>query len=378
MPAKTNTTINNNAYYRVTATIGHHSDGAPIRKQFYGTSKKDAEAKRDEYIQQLNKGLSVNFDKALFEHAFKAWMETVLKPAVALSSYSRYDADYRARIKGCSLSGMKLVDIKAIHVQAYYNGLLERYTVNTVRLVHKLLNSFFNYCIKADLIVKSPLGAVELPKNKTVSETNKAISDSDIQKLREVVKDDFGAFLFVFAVFTGLRQGEALALTHKDVDFNSNTITVNKSVQHLMVDGTYTAILSDTKTRSSVREVPILDAIREPLKAHIRREKEKHLRLGVPFSPNSILFSSSAGTYREPSNVRRALTRLCNRVGIERTTFHSLRHTFCTILAKQGVPLKTASVLMGHSDISLTAQIYTHVDNVELKKGIERLSVYFD
>ena len=71
------------------------------------------------------------------------------------------------------------------------------------------------------------------------------------------------------------------------------------------------------------------------------------------------------------------LGRLCKRIGVERTTLHSLRHTFCTILAKQGVPLITAAKLMGHTDIKITARIYTHVDNEEKKKGIKKLSVYF-
>jgi len=75
--------------------------------------------------------------------------------------------------------------------------------------------------------------------------------------------------------------------------------------------------------------------------------------------------------------VLKQFKRLCKRLDIEQATFHSLRHTFCTLLAKQGVPLKTASVLMGHSDIGVTAKVYTHVDDTEKKKGIEKLAAYF-
>jgi integrase len=155
-------------------------------------------------------------------------------------------------------------------------------------------------------------------------------------------------------------------------------IHVNKSMKHLMVNRQYQPVLSPTKTANSMRDIPILNAIQKLLRAHIRHEKGKHLRLGIPFSDESILFSSSSCTYREGANVRKGFLRLCRELGMEETTFHSLRHTFCTILAKQGVPLKTTSVLMGHSDISVTAQIYTHVDNQEMKKGIEKLSVYFE
>jgi integrase len=124
--------------------------------------------------------------------------------------------------------------------------------------------------------------------------------------------------------------------------------------------------------------VPILDEIKPLLRQHTAREKEKHLRLGVPFTGGSILFSSHGCGYRSRYDVRAMLGRLCKRLGVPKTTLHSLRHTFCTILAKQGVPLKTASELMGHSNISITARIYTHVDAAERKKGIDKLSVYFE
>lgn len=136
--------------------------------------------------------------------------------------------------------------------------------------------------------------------------------------------------------------------------------------------------MSTTKNNSSTRNVPILDNITKLLNIHIRKEREKHFRLGIPFSSESILFSSTSCAYLEASNVRKRLTRLYDRIGIEATTFHALRHTFCTLLAEMGVPLKNASVLMGHSDIAVTAKVYTHVDDNEKKKSIEKLSALFN
>jgi integrase len=377
MPRKTNFKVNGSEYFRVTATIGTKPDGTPLRKQFYGNSKKEAEAKRDEYITGIKQGLPVDFDKAIFRHVFETWFENVLKPSVSLTSYIRYEKDYRLRIRDSDLAGLRLVDIKPLHVQSHYNYLLSKCSVNAVRLVHKLLGNFFNYCVKSDLIIKSPLTAVELPQNRKQTETNTAVSDDDITKIVQAAKSDISDFIFAFALFTGLRQGEILALRHKDVDWENNVIHVNKTMKYLTVDGAYQPVLSETKTQSSIRDVPILSNIHGLLRQHIVAEKEKHFKVTIPFSSDSILFSSSNCTYRESSNVRRALSRMCRRIGIEDTTFHSLRHTFCTILAKQGVPLKTASTLMGHSNIAITAAIYTHVDNAELKKGVERLSVYF-
>ena len=377
MPRKTNTTINGSDYFRVTATIGHNSDGRPLRKQFYGDSKKDAEAKRDAYLLNIHKGLSLNFDKATFGGAFKAWFENVLKPSISLSSYNRYKIDYRLRIKESALSALKLTDVRAIHVQSYYNGLLESFSVNTVKQTHKLLKSFFIYCVKADLIIKNPLLAVELPHDDNADTVNTAISNNDVEKFLQAARNDINQFIYVFAVFSGLRLGEITALTHKDINFKDNQIHVNKSMKYLVADGEYKPVVNRPKTDCSVRDVPILDEIQALLKAHIRYEKEKHFKLSIPFSEDCILFSSTICGYREGPNVRKALGRLCKRLDMNDTTFHSLRHTFCTILARQGVSLKAASVLMGHSNISITAKIYTKIDQDELKKEIQKLSVYF-
>jgi len=377
MPRKTNIRINDSDYYRVTATVGINADGQPIRKQFYGESKKDAEAKRDEYLINIKKGLPTSFDKITFNSVFKTWLETVLKPSVSLASYNKYETDYRLRIQSGVLSKMKLVDIKSIHVQSFYNDLLNKFTVNTVRQTHSLIHNFFKYCLKSDLILKDPLLAVELPVLKSTSETNRALTDREIEKLLSAAKNEPKYFIFAFALFSGLRQGEILALTFRDIDFINNVIRVNKSVKYLTVNGEYKAVLSHTKTSHSVRDIPILEAIQTPLREHMRREIEKYRMLSITHTEHSLLFSSYAATYREGGNLRISLKRLCKRLKMPPVTFHSLRHSFCTILAKQGVPLKTASMLMGHASIAVTARVYTHVDNVELKKGIEKLSAYY-
>lgn len=165
----------------ILSTVGKDADGKPVRKQFYGTSKKEAEPKRDEYLANIKQGLAVNYDKAVFKVALKSWFENVLRPSVSISTYSKYMTDYKLRIADCDLSNMRLTDIRAINVQAYYNSLLETCSAKTVHAVHKLLSRFFIYCSKADIIIKNPLLAVDLPKIERLSETNKALSDSNIE-----------------------------------------------------------------------------------------------------------------------------------------------------------------------------------------------------
>jgi len=377
MPRKTNFTANGSSYYRVTATIGRAPDGSPIRKQFYGDSKRDAETKRDEYMAGLRQGLTVGYDRATFGAAFAHWLEHVQRPSIGPSTYVKYDCFHRLYIAGCCLAGMKLADIRASNVQGYYNALLEKTTASNVNQIHKILNTFFKYCIKADTLARNPLLAVELPKLPMKSDTNTALSDDDINKLVDACNVDMKHFPYVFACFTGLRAGELLALTYKDLSFKDSIVSVNKSVRYTTVDGEYKPIVSSAKTPASIRRVPLLDEIRPMLLEHIERIRQLYKVLSI--SGDFLLFPSTAGTYREQNNFLQAFKRLCDELGIqEGRTIHSLRHTFCTILARQGVSLLDASRLMGHSNINITAKIYSHVTDDDKKSAVQKLAAYFD
>lgn len=376
MPKKTNFSVNGSNYYRVTATVGKKPDGSPIRKQFYGDSKKAAEQKRDEFLAGLRQGLSVDYQKNTFCKAFEHWLNHVQRHSIGLSTYAKYETFYRLYISDCALAGMRLIDIKAANIQGYYNSLLEKTTAKNIHQLNKILKIFFKYCLKADILIKNPLLAVELPKTPNEPEKNTALSDSDIEKLVAACKEDIKYFPFVFACFTGLRAGELLALKYKDIDFKDGMISVNKSVKYLTVDGEYKPLLSEAKTVASIRRVPILEEIKPLLQAHILHIRGASRVLSI--KGDFLLFPSATGTYREQNNFLQAFKRLCDKLDIqEGCTIHSLRHTYCTILARQGVSLLDASRLMGHSNVSITARVYSHVTDNEKKNAVQKLAAYF-
>jgi integrase len=219
--------------------------------------------------------------------------------------------------------------------------------------------------------------AVELPKISMQSETNTALADADIEKLVHACREDMKYFPYAFIVFTGLRAGELLALKFSDIDLKAEMISVNKSVKYLNVDGEYKPLLSETKTPSSVRRIPILAEIKPLLLEHIRLVRQASRVLSI--RGDFLLFPSATGTYREQNNFLQAFKRLCDKLGIEEgRTIHSLRHTFCTILARQGVSLLDASRLMGHSNVNITAKIYSHVSDDDKKNAVQKLAAYFN
>ena len=378
MAKKTNTTINGKNYFKAYATLGKDENGKLIRKQFYGESKKEAEAKRDAYMFNIKSGLNASYEKLTFASAYKQWFETVHKPTLALSSIIRYERDNK-RIYATTFMHMRLLDIRALHIQQSYNDMLGAgHSVISVINMGKLLSAFFKYAVKTDMIIKNPMLAVVKPKVRKIEVEKPTLEKDDLHKIITYAQSHANMFIFVFLAFTGLRQGEAMALTYNDIDFTKGIVRVNKSVGYLYIDGTYSPVVSSTKTTCSTREVPLLENLRQAFDSYIMHEKSKHEKLGVPFDKNSIVFSTDACSYIEAKNLRIRFHRLLKRLDIDIINIHALRHTFCSWLAENGVNIKTASELMGHADVNTTMKIYTHVQQEEKKRSIETLANIFD
>ena len=316
-------------------------------------------------------------DNYTFGEMFKYWHRHVLAPSIALSTCERYQQEFELRINKSPIMNMKLTSIKPFHIQEMYSIYTEQgVSANSIRIVHHLLSGFFKYCLKIDILSKNPADVCTLPKNKVIKKHKKAfLSTKEIQQMVRYAKNNPSAFIFIFAIFTGLRQGEILALTHKDI--KNNTIHVNKTLSYLPINHKYRPIISPAKTQDSNRVVPILENLMPLITAHIKTEKYKHKKLGIKHSKDMPLFTTSTCNHDSPSNLRKKLLNIYKQLDIEPTTFHGLRHTFCSTLAKNGVPVKIASELMGHSSASTTLKIYTHVEQNELHKGIARLSCIF-
>lgn len=371
MSKNTNTTINNKDYYRVTATVGRNVDGTPIRKQFYATNKKDAEEKRDEYLKTVSKGLNLNYSKVKLNEYFHYWLFNVKKPSVKDSSFERYECIYRLKIKTSAIGNMELMHIKSPHIQELCNNTFNQ--TNSAQAVESLLillSSFFEYCLKEDYILKNPCKNVAKPQNQDVKSGKMMTFNRDeVSKITRYTTENIEYFIYYFALYTGLRQGEILALCHKDIDFDKKIVSVIKTVKKVSkiseTSRTYTRVTQKPKTMSSIRTVPLSDETILHLKRHINYEKEKHLKQGIAFSEDSTLFTTRICKPKTSVSTLKVFENMLRRLHIDYKKFHCLRHTFCSMLAENGVSLKTASILMGHSNISTTAQVYIHISEEE-------------
>ena len=371
---KTNTEVNGYKYYRTVLTIGKDAKGNPIKKQFYGSTKGEAEIKKKQYLKDLEAGLNPDLSNQSLNQAMHNWLWNIEKHSGnKSSSFERYESIFRNYVEGTDLGILPVSDIKKLSLQNYYNALNKKGKSNSqIKNLHKLLNKFFGYAETEGYIIKNPCKGLKIQKNDEedlIDDEDEVIETFTKEEIKKIVsilsKNNKIRYITMFALFTGIRQGELLALKKEDVQ--NDIVKINKTVKTVKVfddkDNTkshYEIKVTKPKTKTSNREVPIPDILKSELKRlEILIAKEK-LKLGEAYTENELLFPSETGTYIDAKNLRRSWERILNNAGVPKKKFHALRHTYATRLFENGTSILTVSRLLGHSSIK-TTEIYTHV-----------------
>ena len=174
----------------------------------------------------------------------------------------------------------------------------------------------------------------------------------------EAARDDRLEALYVIAVQTGMRQGELLALKWHDVDLENATVSVRRTI----TTSGGRILLGESKTKKSRRTIRLTDAAVRALRDHLARQMEEIERLGDLYTDDGLVFTSGVGTIINPTNLRkRSFASLLKRANLPKIRFHDLRHTCATLLLVRNVHPKYVQELLGHANIAITLDTYSHV-----------------
>lgn len=232
-----------------------------------------------------------------------------------------------------------------------------------------VMQEMFKRARQSRLIVYDPAELLDLPNVK--QGVRRSITEEERVAILEVAEYHPAGLWVLTLLYTGMRPGETAALTWADVDFKNKEIHVHAAKE------SGSAAIKGPKTAAGVRDIPIHSALLS------RLLKAK----GTPFSP---VFQKKDGSQMDDDTLYRRWKAFVRELDIHMgakvyrnkivksvvapdLTPYCLRHTFCTDLQRAGVALNVAKELMGHSDVSVTANIYTHKDNDVLHAGIALL-----
>lgn len=178
---------------------------------------------------------------------------------------------------------------------------------------------------------------------------------------------------FRLLAFSGMRKGEALALTWKDIDFTDNKIHINKAISHGKDSQLY---LKSTKT-GIAHTTPMGSRTMDIMKNWQKKQKEDYFKLGFNTkSPNQLVFNNEYNEFLQPTKTRKWIIQVQKKYNLKAIATHGLRHTHCSLLFEAGAKIKEVQVRLGHIDIQIPMNIYAHVTAKAKEDAIQKFEAY--
>ncbi len=299
----------------------------------------------------------------LFADYMEKWLD-IIKSSVAVPTFASYSTTVKKivapyfREKEVTLKNLTAKDI-----QEFYLRELERVSASSVIHYHANIHKALKYAVKIDLIDVNPADKVERPKKDRY--VGSFYDADEVNALFEAAKGTKLEFPILFGAFYGLRRSEAIGLKWDAIDFDQNTITIRHTVTSCDLDGKRVLVAADTtKTKSSMRTLPLVPFMRERLLALREEQKENRRLCGRSYIKDYVDYVcvNEIGDLIKPHYVTESFPKLLKANGLRPVRYHDLRHSCASLLLANGVPMKQIQEWLGHSDFSTTANIYAHLD----------------
>lgn len=339
-------------------------------------SKKGAEAKMAERISAIERSDYSRAERSTLSDAADRWLRA-RRPNVGAKTYARYEGIVRDYIKP-TIGDVQLRKLTPLHVEdaiAKWRAVVPKKrlsgTLGQRSLHHNFctLNTMLKQAVRWNMLPRNPCDAVISPSKGRADVV--ALDESQAVLLLESIRDTSLAPIVHFALHTGSRRGEILALRWSDIDFERHVARIRRSLEQLE-NGRCN--FKETKTKRSRRLIPLTAETIEMLKAH--RAEQNAIRLQVPGYNSAGLAFPEPGTGQPwgPDRFSRVFSRRIAKLGI-RVSFHGLRHSFATIALRVGVPMKVVSDMLGHTTMTITADLYTHVLDDTRRQGADSVAL---
>ena len=318
--------------------------------QFYGMTEEEALQKRDEFKKAEAEGRFRQGDPTVQDYVSK-WLP-LHKADVSSKCYNDYAKQFEALCEVIGTKKLHAVTVDdAAAVWKHYQG----YSASTVKRSRMLFIALFDSAVENDLCRKNPFRGKYAQPPKAPAGSHRALTDEEISLILNTPHRMQLAALVM--LYSGLRRGEVIALSMKDVNLSSGTITVNKAVRF---DGNR-PVVTKPKTAAGNRTVPVLSVLRPFLQDHI-----------------GLLLSTEKGGIMTDTAFKRCwdsyLLHLSKTAGHPVTIRpHDLRHTYCTLLADSGVSIKQAMIWMGHADEKMILHVYDHITDKRTQTSIDQI-----
>lgn len=358
---------NKSGYYRATFTVVD-SGGKKKRVEIYDKSKKNLERRLIEKKLEYEKGLLVVNGRSTVEKWANEWLKTYKKGKVSAGTYE----DYEQKVNNViipKIGALPISEVKQYNLQQILNE--QTCSKSNAKKIKNTIEQIFKTAAINGIIVGNPAVGLILPK--LTDGKRRSITEWERKAILKTAEYHRAGLWVKIMLYCGLRPSEAIALDWSDIDVKAKTININKALE------LKTGIIKEPKTNAGYRIVPIpdvlvneLSAVKKTGRVFIQPTKNKphtatSMRCMWENFIRCMIIDFGAKLYRN---------KIIEPVIAEDLTPYCLRHTYCTDLQDAGVPINVAKYLMGHSDIKVTANIYTHHTEKASEEALDAINKY--
>lgn len=338
------------------------------QRSTYAKTRAEVVRKMRQAQLQVDRGIPLADERLMVDAFLTNWLETYVKPSVRHSTYASYESHVRTHLSP-SLGRLRLAKLGPQHVQEMMNDLLANgLSPRTVLHIRSTLRRSLNQAVKWGLVSRNVAALVDPPS--VTRYKVKPLSPAEATEILAAVKGHRLETLFTVALSVGLRQGEALGLHWDNIDWVTGTLQVQNALQR--INGTLQLVVP--KSERSRRTIPVPAKALESLLQHRARQEEERLQAGSTWQDLGLVFTTVLGGGLDGPSVTRTFQRLLKDAGLPSHRFHDLRHDCATLLLAQGIPMRVVMETLGHSQMSLTADTYSHVLPAMQRDAADRMN----
>ena len=345
-------------------TIGRDPNtGKPKRAYFYGATRKEAAEKLAKALNDVKQGTFVEPSTVTVGQWLDTWLTEYKKAQIKPSTYESYETLINVHIKP-ALGNVPLAKLQAPMLQNFYNEKLKLgradgkggLSTRVVRYFHAVVREALQQAVKNGLVIRNVADATSPPTIQ--SKKMRPLTEDELLAFFDAAKEDRLFAGYVLAATTGLRRGELLGLCWDCVDLEHGAITVQRELLALK-DGP--TLEETTKSKNGKRSVTLTDDAVKELKAYRRQQAQEKRRIGPAYRDNGLGFCKEDGTPLRPEEFTKRFQRHLEKAGLPKVRLHDLRHTHASLLLARGVHPKVVQERLGHSSITMTLDLYSHL-----------------
>lgn len=380
---------NGRYYFQYKDTLGH-------AKVVYDWDLSELRKKEKQIIRDLEDGINGTASKMTLNQLFDLYISLKDSGSLKETSKNNYIGMWNCNLRDSELGNAEIKNIKTSHIMKFYKELKDKGLSNsTIKFFHTILVPCFNLALDDDMIRKNPVKKECIKPYKGGAKVKEALTHEEQRILLDFMENSnvYNSYvpMIRYMIGTACRIGEVIGITWNDVDMKNKKIFIDHQLIYKKApDGKTKFMITDTKSESGHREIPMTNDIYNAL----ADQRQYKMFMGTPRDYtvdgySNFIFTTKSGKPIAPNGFNNAMKNVVEAYNKRETMMaesdnrqpvllphisaHTFRHTGCTRMAEAGIDIKVLQRIMGHSDISITMDVYNHVNDDRIQNELEKL-----